>query len=411
LKDPDKRDSPLLFARRKRIMDRSIALGHCICNPKDPCPCDLFKQKNVCLCAGERLEDAPEDVALTTLVENAGCASKIGQEDLKRALSGLPRTIDPRVLVSSDTCDDAGVYRLTPRTALVQSVDVFTPVVDDAYAFGEIAAANSVSDIYAMGGKPLTALSIVAFPIESLSPRIMNRMLQGGVDKLREAGVALLGGHSIKDREIKFGFAVTGIVDPRKMTVNSKARPGDLLVLTKPIGTGTLSFARQIGRAPADGLAEAELSMRALNRAAAEAMTAAGVTTATDITGFGLAGHLGEMAVQSGVEIEVYGAAIPVFSGVLDLIRAGVISGAVERNREYAAAFVTRDKSAGEDLETLLYDPQTSGGLLIAVRAAKAPSLLAALRRKGVADAAVVGRVLGKAAKPRLRLRARAPRA
>lgn len=400
-----------LYARRKRIMGRSIALGHCICNPKDPCPCDLFKQKNVCLCAGERLEDAPEDVALTTLVENAGCASKIGQEDLKRALSGLPRTIDPRVLVSSDTCDDAGVYRLTPRTALVQSVDVFTPVVDDAYAFGEIAAANSVSDIYAMGGKPLTALSIVAFPIESLSPRIMNRMLQGGVDKLREAGVALLGGHSIKDREIKFGFAVTGIVDPRKMTVNSKARPGDLLVLTKPIGTGTLSFARQIGRAPADGLAEAELSMRALNRAAAEAMTAAGVTTATDITGFGLAGHLGEMAVQSGVEIEVYGAAIPVFSGVLDLIRAGVISGAVERNREYAAAFVTRDKSAGEDLETLLYDPQTSGGLLIAVRAAKAPSLLAALRRTGVPVAAVVGRVLSKAAKPRLRLRARPPRA
>jgi len=399
-----------LYARRKRIMGRSIALGHCICNPKDPCPCDLFKQKNVCLCAGERLEDAPEDVALTSLVENAGCASKIGQEDLKRALSGLPRTIDPRVLVSSDTCDDAGVYRLTPRTALVQSVDVFTPVVDDAYAFGEIAAANSVSDIYAMGGKPLTALSIVAFPIESLSPRIMNRMLQGGVDKLREAGVALLGGHSIKDREIKFGFAVTGVVDPRKMTVNSKARPGDLLVLTKPIGTGTLSFARQIGRAPADGLAEAELSMRALNRAAAEAMTAAGVTTATDITGFGLAGHLGEMAAQSGVEIEVYGAAIPVFSGVLDLIRAGVISGAVERNREYAAAFVTRDKSAGEDLETLLYDPQTSGGLLIAVRAAKAPALLAALRRTGVADAAVVGRVLGKAAKPRLRLRARAPR-
>jgi len=399
------------YARRKRVMARSIALGHCICNPKDPCPCDLFKQKNVCLCAGERVEDAPEDVALTTLVENAGCASKIGQEDLKRALSGLPRTIDPRVLVSSDTCDDAGVFRLTPRTALVQSVDVFTPVVDDPYVFGEIAAANSVSDIYAMGGKPLTALSIVAFPVESLSPRILNRMLQGGVDKLREAGVALLGGHSIKDREIKFGFAVTGVVDPRKMTVNSKARPGDLLVLTKPIGTGTLSFARQIGRAPAAGLAEAELSMRALNRAAAEAMTAAGVTAATDITGFGLAGHLGEMAAQSGVEIEIYGAAIPVFSGVLGLIRAGVISGAVERNREYAAAFVGRDRSAGEDLETLLYDPQTSGGLLIAVRAAKAPALLAALRRKGVTGAAVVGRVVRKAAKPRLRLRARAPRA
>jgi selenide, water dikinase len=384
------------YNKRKRIMGRSIKLGHCICNPKEPCPCDLFKQKNVCLCAGEREEDAPEDVALTTLVENAGCASKIGQEDLKRALAGLPRVFDPRVLVSSDTCDDAGVYKLTPTMALVQSVDVFTPVVDDAYAFGEIAAANSVSDIYAMGGKPLTALSIVAFPIEKLSPRIMNRMLQGGIDKLREAGVAVLGGHSIKDREIKFGFAVTGVVHPKKMTVNSKARPGDVLILTKPIGTGTLSFARQIGRAPADGLAEAERSMRELNRAAAEAMTAAGVTTATDITGFGLAGHLGEIAAQSGVEVEIYGDSIPVFTGVMDLIRHGIISGAVERNREYAARFVKRSKDAGEDLEALLYDPQTSGGLLIAVRKSKTAALLATLHKKGVARAAVIGRVARK---------------
>jgi selenide,water dikinase len=394
------------YAKRKRIMGRSVALGHCICNPKDPCPCDLFKQKNVCLCSGEREEDAPEDVALTTLVENAGCASKIGQEDLKRALAGLPRVIDPRVLVSSDTCDDAGVYKLSARTALVQSVDVFTPVVDDPYAFGEIAAANSVSDIYAMGGRPLTALSIVAFPIDRLSPRIMNRMLQGGIDKLREAGVVLLGGHSIKDREVKLGFAVTGVVHPDKMTVNSKARPGDVLILTKPLGTGTLSFARQIGRAPAEGLAEAERSMRELNRAAAQVMTAFGVTTATDITGFGLAGHLAEIAVQSGVEVEVYGASIPVFSGVIDLIREGIISGAVERNRDYASRFIKREKGAGEELETLLYDPQTSGGLLIAVRKSKAPLLLAALHKKGVPSAAVIGRVTRKAP-PRIVLRPR----
>jgi len=397
------------YQKRKRVMGRSIALGHCICNPKEPCPCDLFKQKNICLCSGERPEDAPEDVALTSLVENAGCASKIGQEDLKRALSGLPRVVDPRVLVSSDTCDDAGVFRLTPRLALVQSVDIFTPVVDDPYVFGEIAAANSVSDIYAMGGRPLTALSIIAFPIETLSPRIMNKLLQGGVDKLREAGVAVLGGHSIKDREIKFGFAVTGVVDPARMTVNSKARPGDVLILTKPLGTGTLSFARQIGRAPASGLAEAERSMRELNRAAAEAMTAAGVTTATDITGFGLAGHLGEIAEQSGVEVEVYGAAIPVFSGVLDLIREGVISGAVERNREYASRRVKRAKGVGEELETLLYDPQTSGGLLIAVRKPKASALLAALRKRGVAAAAPIGRVTRKGP-ARIVLRLRPPR-
>jgi selenide,water dikinase len=396
------------YEKRKRIMGRSIRLGHCICNPKDPCPCDLFKQKNVCLCSGEREEDALESVPLTSLVENAGCASKISQEDLKKALSGLPRIFDPRVLVSSETCDDAGVFKLNARTALVQSVDVFTPVVDDPYVFGQIAAANSVSDIYAMGGKPLTALSVLAFPVERLSPRIMNKMLQGGIDKLGEAGVAVLGGHSIKDKEIKFGFAVTGTVHPDRMTVNSKARPGDVLILTKPIGTGTLSFARQIGRAPAEGLAEAERSMTELNRAAAEAMTAAGVTTATDVTGFGLAGHLSEIAVQSGVEAEVYGEAIPLFSGVMDLIRAGVVSGAVERNREYASAFVKPEKGVGEDLETVLYDPQTSGGLLVAVRKSKAPAFLAALKKRGVGQAAVIGRVTRKGP-GRIILRKKAP--
>ena len=384
------------YKKRKRVMGRSIRLGHCICNPKEPCPCDLFKRKNVCLCSGEREEDALENVPLTSLAENAGCASKISQEDLKKALSGLPRIFDPRVLVSSDTCDDAGVFKLDARTALVQSVDVFTPVVDDPYVFGQIAAANSVSDIYAMGGRPLTALSIIAFPIERLSPRIMNKMLQGGIDKLREAGVAVLGGHSIKDKEIKFGFAVTGVVHPDKMTVNSKARPGDLLILTKPIGTGTLSFARQIGRAPAKGLADSERSMTELNRAAAEVMTRAGITTATDITGFGLAGHLSEIAVQSGVELEVYGEAVPVFDGVMDLIRDGVISGAVERNRDYASAFVKTQKGAGEDFETLLYDPQTSGGLLIAVRKSKAPALLTALKKRGVGHATVIGKVTRK---------------
>jgi selenide,water dikinase len=386
------------YEKRKRIMGRSIRLGHCICNPKDPCPCDLFKLKNVCLCAGEREEDSLEDVPLTTLVENAGCASKIGQEDLKKALSGLPRTFDPRVLVSSETCDDAGVFRLNARTALVQSVDVFTPVVDDPYVFGQIAAANSVSDIYAMGGRPLTALSIIAFPIEKLSPRIMNKMLQGGIDKLKEAGVPVLGGHSIKDKEIKFGFAVTGVVDPRRMAVNAKARPGDLLILTKPIGTGTLSFARQLGRAPAEGLAEAERSMADLNKAAAAAMTAAGVTTATDITGFGLAGHLAEMAAQSGVQVEVYGESIPLFAGVRELIREGLVSGAVERNREYASTFVKPARNVSEELETVLYDPQTSGGLLIAVRKSKAGALLASLKRRGVRSAAIIGCVKKKGA-------------
>jgi selenide,water dikinase len=396
------------YEKRKRIMGRSIKLGHCICNPKEPCPCDLFKKKNVCLCSGEREEDAAENVPLTELVENAGCASKISQEDLKKALSGLPRIFDPKVLVSSDTCDDAGVYKLNARTALVQSVDIFTPVVDDPYVFGEIAAANSVSDIYAMGGKPLTALSIIAFPIEKLSPRIMNRMLQGGIDKLREAGTAVLGGHSIKDKEIKFGFAVTGLVHPDKMTVNSKARPGDLLVLTKPLGTGTLSFSRQIGRAPKKGLEEAEASMTELNKAPAEVMAEFGITTATDITGFGLAGHLSEIAVQSGVEVETYAESLPLFEGVMDCIRAGLISGAVERNRDYASAFVRRTKSVNEEYETLLYDPQTSGGLVMAVRKSKLRQVLRRLEEKGVSRAAVIGRIMKKG-KARIVLKRTAP--
>ena len=307
------------YSKRKRIMARSLKLGHCICNPKEPCPCDLFKRKNVCLCAGERLEDAAEDVALTQFVENAGCASKISQNDLKKVLAGLPAVSDPRVLVSADTCDDAGVFKLSDDTALVQSVDVFTPVVDDPYLFGQIAAANSVSDIYAMGGRPLTALSIIGFPIETLSHKVMNKILWGGLDKMREAGVVILGGHSIKDKEIKFGFAVTGLIHPSAIVTNSGAKPGDRLILTKPLGTGVISFARQLGKASDRALAAAGRSMAGLNRAAAEEMARSGVTTATDVTGFSLLGHLSEIVRQSRVTAEIYADSVPVFDGVLDL--------------------------------------------------------------------------------------------
>jgi selenide,water dikinase len=381
------------YEKRKRIMGRSIKLGHCICNPKEPCPCDLFKQRNVCLCSGEREEEAAEDVQLTRLVENAGCASKISQEDLKKALSGLPRIFDPNVLVSSETCDDAGIYKLDDERALVQSVDVFTPVVDDPYLFGEIAAANSVSDIYAMGGKPLTALSIIGFPVDKLSHRVMNKMMQGGIDKLREAGTVVLGGHSIKNKEIMFGFAVTGLVHPRRIITNDKARPGDVLILTKPLGTGTISFAAQVGKAKAAWLDEIGRSMSALNRTASEIMVEAGVRAATDVTGFGLLGHLSEMAVQSGVTAEVYADAVPLFEGVLVCLRRQVISGAIERNREYASKFVERGKEVDEELETALYDPQTSGGLLMCVGAKKAEAVLKKLKKSGLAGAAIIGRI------------------
>ncbi len=382
--------------KRKRIMARSIALGHCICNPKQTCPCPLFKDKNVCLCAGERLADAPHDVALTELVENAGCASKISQADLKEALAGLPQIRDPRVLVGAASYDDAGVYRLDARSALVQTVDVFTPNVDDPYLFGQVAAANSVSDIYAMGGRPITALSIIGFPIETLSPAVMNRILRGGLDKMREAGVVVIGGHSIKDDEVKFGFAVTGLIRPDRIVTNDRARPGDVLVLTKPLGTGVLSFARQLGRASAEAMAAVSRSMAALNKAAAEVMVELGVVTATDVTGFGLAGHLIEMAVQSGVTVEVEADRLPVFPEALDYIRQGVMSGALERNREYAAAFIEVGRNVGEELEGLLYDPQTSGGLLIAVPEKKAARLLEQLKKSRVKGAAAIGRVIAR---------------
>ena len=382
--------------KRRRIMQRSIKLGHCICNPKQPCPCDVFIEQNVCVCAGERTEDVSENVPLTRFVENAGCASKINQTDLKIVLAGLPAISDPKVLVSADTCDDAGVYKLTEDTALVQSVDVFTPNVDDPYVFGQIAAANSLSDIYAMGGKPLTALSIVGFPIETMSHKIMNRMLRGGIDKMKEAGVEVFGGHSIKDTEIKFGFAVTGLIDPNKIVTNDKATPGDVLVLTKPLGTGVISFASQLGRASEEALEVIGRSMAALNKEAAETMVEAGVTTATDVTGFGLMGHLSEMVAQSGVTAEIYVDQVPFFDGVLDFVREDLISGAIERNREYAVQYVEVTEGVSEEVEIALYDPQTSGGLLIALKEDRGEEFIANLKKKGIDTAAIIGRVIAK---------------
>jgi selenide,water dikinase len=382
--------------KRKQIMQRSIKLGHCICNPKQPCPCDLFQEENVCLCAGERLEDMPDNIPLTQLVENAGCASKINQTDLKIVLAGLPAVSDPKVLVSADTCDDAGVYKLTDELALVLSVDVFTPNVDDPYVFGQIAAANSLSDIYAMGGEPLTALSVVGFPIETMSHKVMNQMLRGGIDKMKEAGVEVIGGHSIKDTEIKFGFAVTGSVNPKRIITNDRAEPGDALVLTKPLGTGVISFASQLGRASKEAMEVIGRSMAELNKAAAEAMVEAGVTTATDVTGFGLLGHLSEMVAQSGITAEIHVDKVPFFEGVLEYVREDMISGAIERNREYAAQYVEVSEGVSEEEEITLYDPQTSGGFLIAVKQDQADEFIKKLKQRGLKTAAIIGKIVDK---------------
>jgi len=382
--------------RRKRVMQRSIRLGHCICDPKKPCPCDLFKERSICLCAGERLESPSGPVQLTKLVEKAGCASKIDQAFLKQALKDLPAIDDPRVLVGVPAGDDAGVYDMGDGAALVQTVDVFTPSVDDPYTFGQVAAANSVSDIYAMGATPITALSVIGFPIRKVPDAAMREILAGGIDKMNEAGVAIIGGHSINDSEIKAGFAVTGTIDKNKIVTNAAARPGDVLVLTKPLGTGIVAFAGQIGRASPESVKASAASMTALNRTAGRLMVEFGAHACTDVTGFSLMGHLGEMALSSGVDVEVVWDDIPLLPGVLEYAAAGILPGAIERNKESCSDRVIADESLPQEMVDICYDAQTSGGLLVAIAEKKAGDFLKALHSAGISVAAVIGKVVDK---------------
>jgi selenide,water dikinase len=353
-----------------------------------------LKEQNICPCAGERPEKKADHVKLTSLVAKAGCASKINQNDLKRVLKDLPISKDPRILVGSSTCDDAGVYKLDEEIALVQTIDVFTPTTDDPYVFGQIAAANSLSDVYAMGGRPITALSLIGFPIETVDHKIMTEMLRGGMEKMLEAGVAVIGGHSINDKEPKLGYAVTGAIQPDGIVTNAGAKPGDILILTKPIGVGIIAFAAQLDRASDAAIAAASESMTELNNVASEIMMQVGVNAATDVTGFGLLGHLSEMAIQSRVTAEIYPEHIPVFKEVLGYVSQGLISGGIERNREYAAARTSVDDGIGDEIIHVLYDPQTSGGLLISVSEEKAEELLVALRTRGVRHAFAIGRIV-----------------
>ncbi len=382
------------FAKRRRVMERSQRLGHCICDPRRPCPCDVFREQGLCPCAGERPEAMDlSRVRLTELVRNAGCASKIAPADLDAVLTRLPRVDDPAVISGLAAADDAAIYRIAQDLCLLQTVDVFTPCVDDPRLFGRICAANCLSDIYAMGGMPRTALSILAFPSETLDGEIMYRMLAGAMETLAEARVALVGGHSLKDEEIKLGFAVTGLIDPSLAKALDSPCAGDLLVLTKPLGTGVLSFLRQVGREPGPGMAAAEASMATLNRAAAEAMVEARASACTDVTGFGLFGHLIRMARQSNLVARVYADSLPAFEGVVDALRDGVVPGAVERNREYLAEDLEVDVSVDEALVNLGCDAQTSGGLLIAIARERLDILRNALAARG-ARGYVIGEFL-----------------
>ena len=303
------------------------------------------------------------------------------------------------MLVGFDTNDDAGVYRLTDDLALVQTVDFFTPIVDEAYLYGQIAAANSLSDVYAMGGRPISALSIVGFPDKG-DPDVMEQIILGGLSKMAEAGCSVIGGHSIRDDDIKFGYAVTGVINPQRVWRNVGAQPGDVLLLTKAIGTGVISTALKKQRASEASLAASVASMTRLNRDAAEALLEAdggsgAIHAVTDITGFGLLGHAREMAVGSGISLEIDHARVEYLPGAVEAAREGHLAGGLKNNREFLGDCVGFSASVPEEFRNLLYDPQTSGGLLVAIAREKADVAIAALAQRRVATRSI-GTVLPK---------------
>lgn len=312
---------------------------------------------------------------------------------LGQALSCVPRASDPRLLVGIETSDDAGVFQLSETLALVQTVDFFTPIVDDPYWFGRIAAANALSDVYAMGGTPLTALNIVGFPDGQLPLEVLGEILRGGGDAAQEAGVAILGGHSVRDPELKFGMAVTGTVHPAEIVTNTGARPGDVLFLSKPLGTGLLTTALKRGALQESELEDATRVMATLNLLAGQVLRRLGVRGATDITGFGLLGHALELARGSGVTLELEAAALPHFPGVLELAGRGFLPGGGKVNREHVSPHVTFAESVSESYRVLMVDPQTSGGLLMAVPEARAAEAAQVAAEVGLPCLARIGRV------------------
>jgi len=298
------------------------------------------------------------------------------------------------VIRGVESQDNAGVYRLTKDLAIVQTVDFFTPVVDDPYQFGQIAVANSLSDIYAMGAKPATAMKLVSFPTGTLDISILRKILRGGLDKMSEAKVVLVGGHTVDDPELKYGLSVTGLVDPKRLITNGGAKPGDKLILTKPLGTGIISTALKAGSAPKAAVDRIARSMATLNERASALMLKTGVHSCTDITGFGFVGHALQMAKNSGVGFRVAVSDMPLFPTTEDLCRRGFKAGGLGRNREFYSKRVVFAADVPENLRDILFDPQTSGGLLISLARTKATRLLADLKEGGIADAAIVGEVV-----------------
>jgi selenide,water dikinase len=309
-------------------------------------------------------------------------------------LSGLEKQpFDPNLLVGFDKADDAGVYRLSDDLALVQTLDFFTPIVDDPFDYGRIAALNSINDVWAMGGTPITALAITCFPKKGLDFAILGEIMRGGLSVLTENKVALLGGHSVDNEQIMFGYSVTGVIDPNKIATNAGALPGEVLILTKPIGTGVISTGIKLAKAAAEVVEESIATMLTPGKYAAEAIAKFGVKAATDVTGFALLGHAWEMASASNVTIEIDSSRVPLIGGALDLATAGLSTSGDKTNREYVGSEVTVAETVDPNLMKLFYDPQTAGGLILAIAGEKADALLRALR-VNYPRADMIGRVL-----------------
>lgn len=335
-----------------------------------------------------------ELIRLTRTVKGAGCAAKLAPGILDKALCGLDLPVDPNLLVGLERADDAGVYRVSDELALVQTLDFFPPMVDDPFSFGQIAAANALSDIYAMGGVPKTAMNIVAFPAKTMDIGVLRTIIEGGLDKLREAGVVLVGGHTVEDSELKYGLSVTGYINPGRILTKKNLQAGDRLILTKPLGTGIIATAIKAGLAGPVLTDRVTKAMTALNRVAAQVMDEFPVHACTDITGFGFLGHLAEMVVDSGCGVRITAADVPMYPEALEWAAMGLIPGGAYNNRSFRGPFVDFGADVSRSMQDLLFDPQTSGGLLIAVAGGEAELLVAALKAKGIDCAAIVGEVL-----------------
>ncbi|MGC9366819.1 MAG: selenide, water dikinase SelD [bacterium] len=335
-------------------------------------------------------------IKLTNFTTGLGCACKLRPQVLEKILADMPLPDDKNILVGTETGDDAAVYRIDDRTAIVQTVDFFTPIVDDPYHFGEIAAANSLSDIYAMGGKPLFALNIVGFPSNRLPLEILKLILKGASDKAEQAGISILGGHTVDDNEPKFGMAVAGIVDPRRILTNSNAQPKDILILTKPIGLGIITTAIKRGLTEQSTVDRAIEIMSALNRDAAEILNNFPVNACTDVTGFGLLGHLKEMSEASKVDAEIYLDKIPTIAEAWDFAAANVVPGGTLNNLEFVNDIIQWSDQISDVAKIILCDAQTSGGLLFSVPSSYQGELIKQMKQKGISHASCIGKFTKK---------------